>query len=456
MIDSHPSVEALASFTRGQLSQEEAHRIVEHLLEDCPECKRIASEAWQHISDGLRASRSEPQFSEDEGDDTYAASVDRAITAAREFAKDSARAKNRAEELFQELESHPKARQLTLVRNSKRFQSAELCELLIDKSYALRFDDVQAGVELGELAVAVAERLPALQRDESWAVALQGRAWAYFGNIRRVASDLAGSEQALANAETAFKNGSYEPLDRALVCRFRALLFRARRRFDQCYELQDRAIRIYRRCGETRLASQILSDKGLGLLYQGEPETALTVLEEAAELARGIEDDRLSVLVRHNLALCLSELGRHEEALEALRGLNEVYLRLGDILSSARLRWLEGKIYLALGLDLMAATALEEARNTFIIHEIAYDAALISLDLAATYAQQHRTHDIRLLAEQMLPIFVSRDVHREALAALIVFREAALAETLTIGLVEQIAAYLRAARNRPDLVFRQQ
>ena len=80
--------------------------------------------------------------------------------------------------------------------------------------------------------------------------------------------------------------------------------------------------------------------------------------------------------------------------------------------------------------------------------------ALVSLDLAAVYAAQGRTSEMRRLAEQMFPIFESRDVHREALAALVVFREAAQAEQATLALVQEIGAYLRQARFKPDLRFR--
>ena len=53
----------------------------------------------------------------------------------------------------------------------------------------------------------------------------------------------------------------------------------------------------------------------------------------------------------------------------------------------------------------------------------------------------------------MLPIFRSRDVHREAIAALIVFQRAAASEQATQALVEELAAYLRRAAHQPGLPF---
>jgi hypothetical protein len=55
----------------------------------------------------------------------------------------------------------------------------------------------------------------------------------------------------------------------------------------------------------------------------------------------------------------------------------------------------------------------------------------------------------------MLPVFRSRDVPREALAALIVFQQAAEMEQLTLGLVEEVASYLKRARTDSSLRFRE-
>jgi len=53
----------------------------------------------------------------------------------------------------------------------------------------------------------------------------------------------------------------------------------------------------------------------------------------------------------------------------------------------------------------------------------------------------------------MLPIFAAADVHREALAALIIFVEAAKHERLSATLARSIGRYLREARTDPSLRF---
>ncbi len=75
-----------------------------------------------------------------------------------------------------------------------------------------------------------------------------------------------------------------------------------------------------------------------------------------------------------------------------------------------------------------------------------YDAALVSLDLALLFAQEGCHEDLKRLASELMPIFEARDVHREAIVALLMFRQACEEERVTVDLVRQFAAYLRRER----------
>ena len=92
-----------------------------------------------------------------------------------------------------------------------------------------------------------------------------------------------------------------------------------------------------------------------------------------------------------------------------------------------------------------AAELLRQVREGFIELEVGYDVALVSLDLAGVCAQLGRTAEVKRIAEEMIPIFHSRDVHRETYAALIVFQQAAATEQATAGMVDEIARFLRRA-----------
>ena len=74
--------------------------------------------------------------------------------------------------------------------------------------------------------------------------------------------------------------------------------------------------------------------------------------------------------------------------------------------------------------------------------------------MAAVYARQGRAAETKRLAGEMLPIFRSREIHREAIAALLCFQRAAEMEQVTQSMIGEIASYLERARANPGLRFR--
>jgi len=71
------------------------------------------------------------------------------------------------------------------------------------------------------------------------------------------------------------------------------------------------------------------------------------------------------------------------------------------------------------------------------------DVALVSLDLASLLWEEGRTEELKELAGEMVVLFESREVHREALAALLLFQQACMEERLTGELIRQVAGQLR-------------
>ena len=111
-----------------------------------------------------------------------------------------------------------------------------------------------------------------------------------------------------------------------------------------------------------------------------------------------------------------------------------------------RLRWVEGRIALGTGEGPAAETAFREVQREFFELHMGYDAALVSLDLAVLYAQAGRLTELKSLAVEIMPVFESREVNREAMAALLMFQHAAQEERLTVDLARQLAAFLKRER----------
>jgi tetratricopeptide (TPR) repeat protein len=184
-----------------------------------------------------------------------------------------------------------------------------------------------------------------------------------------------------------------------------------------------------------------------------DPEGSTAVLLEADFLIDAQREPRLAFGVRFNLLVDLCALGRAAEGAPRLPEVWALAERLGEALDLTRCLWLQGQIDAGLGRLAQAAAAFRQVRRNFLEHPLPYDYALASLDLSLVLLEEGRTAEVREIAEEMLWIFKAQGVHREALAALRLFCEAAKQETATIALARQVERYLRRAQLDPGLRF---
>jgi len=196
-----------------------------------------------------------------------------------------------------------------------------------------------------------------------------------------------------------------------------------------------------------------LLNQSATLEQMGDYPGSVTVLERAAARVDGTRLPRLLFGLRFNLAVNLCHLERPKEAepiLDDVRVLARAMKKESDLF---RLRWLEGKVAGGLGRPEEAIPALEQVRQWFAARNNPYDTALATLELAALYLDAGHTAKVKELAREMGPIFAAQDVHREALAALALFRDAALQETATAALARRLVRYLTEARHDPERRF---
>ena len=184
---------------------------------------------------------------------------------------------------------------------------------------------------------------------------------------------------------------------------------------------------------------------------KGRWKAALAALEEATPLVDATSALRHRMGVRFNRVVNLCHLGLFAEAKEGLPELRK--LILAKSADEVRLRWLSGRVAVGLGQRAEARRAFERARREFEQRRNAYDNAMVSLDLAILHLEDGRSTPVAQLAEQMMWVFASQRVHREALAALRLFVEAALAGNATADFARRVLGFLERAREDPQLRF---
>ncbi len=154
-------------------------------------------------------------------------------------------------------------------------------------------------------------------------------------------------------------------------------------------------------------------------------------------------EPRLLWDVRQNLLVNLCRLGRHAEAEQSLGDLHIEAMQLGNRLDLTRVIWLRGTIDAGLGRPEAAEAAFEEVRKDFLADGIAYDAALVTLELAVLHLKERRTAEVQELTRQLLPVFKAQQVSREALATVKLFCEAVEKETISVELAQGFLDDLR-------------
>lgn len=350
-----------------------------------------------------------------------------------------------AKSLVAELRRHPTERQRVLVRNHPRFQTWGVFEHLLEGSREETLCDPQGGEDLAQIALDLSVHLDTSVYGIEAIEDLRARAWGYIGNARRVRFEFQAAQEAFDRAQTHLRRGTREPWELAVWLDLKASLLRAQRRFDDATRLLKRALVLFTAVGDRHRAGRTLVNMDNVLNREGKPEEGIPLLHHAIELIDPKQEPHLLLTAKHNLIDDLIEAGRYMEAQRLLFQTRPLYRRLDPLLRHRKL-WIEGKIALGLAQPEKAESFYLEARAGFQEQGAAYEVALISLELAGLYAEQEKTTEIKKLADEMVPIFASRQIRREALAALTLWHQAVLTESAGVEFTARVAAALKSAR----------
>ncbi|HEV2853274.1 MAG TPA: helix-turn-helix transcriptional regulator [Thermoanaerobaculia bacterium] len=350
--------------------------------------------------------------------------------------------RQQAAELWEALSKLSPKQRRAAVEAEPKYWTWAVAERLCLESVRAAAHRADRALELAKVALRVAELAPG---SEPWRSRLKGYTWAFVGNARRVLGDLPGAEEAFVRSDCLWEAGApADPgvLDGSRPLDLKASLRRHQGRYAESLALLDQALAV----SQPSAAGRILLKKAFTLEQKGDYTRALEVLSEAEPLLDRRDDPRAPAILSFNRTVNLCHLGRYVEAQALVPGLRELALGLGNELDLMRALWLEGRVSAGLDRREEALPALEQVRRYFTREQIAYDAALASLEVAVLYLEAGRTGEVKALAEEMLWIFKAQGVHQEALAALKLFVEAARQENATVELARQVIADIAQAR----------
>lgn len=322
-------------------------------------------------------------------------------------------------------------------------------------AWALAIEAGEAVAEASSRGLEEVQRLAGFARefadlvdgDEGWCKAIRSHALAYEGNALRIPGNLKAARAAFEEAKRVAA-GAADPhglLDPGRLFELEASLCRDERRFPEAIRMLDRAIAMGINSGRA------LIKKASVLAVMGETGRAIEALRVAEPKVAG--DMRLSYMRLYNLAVCLTDVGEVEEANALLQEVRELAAERGDVVELIRVTGLEGRIQVGLGRRAAGRFHLEQALAQFAERGMAYDVALLTLEVARLLLEEGRTAEVKALAPKLAMAFASENVHAEAEKALRLFEEAVERETATAELARWVLSFLSRAQYDPGLRF---
>jgi tetratricopeptide (TPR) repeat protein len=369
---------------------------------------------------------------------------------ARPWNTPDAEADWQAAELWARLRTYTPAERRAIVQEGEEFQVWALSRLLCDVSIEAAADEPAEALELARLAELTASLVAG---SDAWRSRLSGHGAFHVSSAFRAGGSLPAANEALERAEMLWNAGAEgdpgERLAEARVLGLKASLRRAERRLGEALGLLDQAIAVDR-AGE---AKYLLLNRAKTLEEMGRYEEAIATLHLVLPHIDVDREPRLLWAQRFNLSVNLCRLGLFSDADRLQDEMQALAQRVATGVANVRIAWLHGWIAAGMGRLEEAEAALGAVREEFLARENGYDVALASLDLARLYLQQGRTTEVKHLAGQMVVAFEAQGVHREALAAVRLFQEAADRERASVELVSRLADFLRRARHDAELQF---
>ena len=325
-------------------------------------------------------------------------------------------------------------------RARTRFRGQLFTRLLLKESRAHLPDDPRKSHTWARAALASV--FYATGQDDLFVLAVS-----YQANASRLLGDVRGAREGFAWARQLIQQRGVTDLEiYAEVDRLQASLHHDLRAFDEAEQLLSRSAMLYDLLKDREGNSIVLMKLSNLYLFRGDIAEALQLDRQVLEMVSPERDPRLYLGARFNLAHHLVEAGEVGAARDLLTYDEDLYEQYADETTRINLSWLTGRIASAVGDYGTAERELTAARDAYAKRANGFDVACICLDLALLYHREEETEKLTEVASQAVVLFEKEEVHRDALAALILLRDAARAETLTRETIEKVARFLKDAR----------
>jgi len=353
-----------------------------------------------------------------------------------------------AEMIWDLIRAQPFEEQRKLLRRHISLSSPVLFQLLVNKSREQGKTDRERGVRLAELAMDSLEG--SAKHLDKQLPGLRIRGWAWLADVRRLALDLQGAEEAFASADGEW-HAAGEPLDARLeaeICDLKARLRMFQYRFDEALALNRHATDLLRELDHPRLLAQSLMLRATIHEHAGETGARISALREALRLLSEQEQGDLMLSAYKDLAEAYALTGDDAEGSEVLSKAKALAETLDRKAIAHELQRIEGLLNQGEGELSRAASSLAQAWAGLRKLGQSERAAMAALDLAIVYVKQDRFSGVLSLASEAIPVLEKFKKFRQSTPALKVLRDAMEENKVSlVGLLEVRACLDRILRD---------
>ncbi len=431
-MEDHPTAEDFECLLQRSPRPGNAERnakVVRHLLRGCQECRSTlqnlkgARSLFSRLLDLPEASNDSRAVPESLYNYEWAfAKADRAIRSQLSQVPPTPRLPG----LLSELSRLSEGEQIRQARAGGRFADPDLVRVLMERAHSSRYQSPRKTLHLSLLARLAAD---ACSKETAGGEAqlsdLQADAWRELANAQRICGALSDAEGSFNIAFQKWNTGTRSTrLEANLLAQLCSLRI-FQRRFADALDLAARAERMFGELGARSQQVEALIRRGIALAYSGQGERAAEVLKGALPKIDREADPHLFLAAHHNLVRCYIDLDRPDEALSIFYEARDLYQSCQDPLVLLRATWQEGQILQEVGHLRNAEAALLRVRRGFEELGLAYEAAMVCLDLGEVYWKTRELDQLRRTLAQAVPIFRSLRVEREVLASLLRLQQAA-------------------------------
>lgn len=333
------------------------------------------------------------------------------------------------------LERMERPAQELFIKGVAGLNSPEFVVWLVESCRRTANTEPERAVQMGKLAVIASQGLDANTR--ALAHMRMGQV------LRKARGDFLGADTWFEEARKILSDPAADPLVLAKLNRLQGLSRWGQSRSKDALRLFREAARIYQACGDLEGFGKTCVDQSGALDEVEGPQAAIRSLMKACGLVDLARDQRLALVIAQNLSIHYTTLGKIETALSYLELARELLQRQGAAPTDAlRMEWSAGRILAQAGKPAESVALFQSVRDGFVRLGLAAEAGQSSLDLALSLLSLGRTSELKEVAQEMLPIFKSRLLHKEALAAIQFFRDAVLAETITAAQIHAVSTFL--------------